>query len=101
MLPTCTKWLFRTTIHIANESHVLPVSHVACLAIPLNQKIDDVAAEIERLVLKVVASARLEACVRRKASRETIALASGHIAQKLAFSARLSVRYPDEFRPAL
>jgi hypothetical protein len=98
---TCTEGLFRTTIHIANENHVLPVSHLARLALPLNQQVDDIASEIERLVLKVVAGACLEARIRRKASRETIALTPSHIAQKLAFSARLSIRYPDEFRPVL
>jgi hypothetical protein len=67
----------------------------------LNQKIDDIASKIERFVLKVVASACLEVRVRRKTSCETIALASSHIAQELAFSARLSVGYPDEFGPAL
>jgi hypothetical protein len=67
----------------------------------LNQKIDDVASEVERFVLKVVASAGLQVGVRRKASRETIALTSRHIAQELAFSAWLSVSYPDEFGPAL
>jgi hypothetical protein len=67
----------------------------------LNQKVDDVASEVERFVLKVVASACLQVRVRRKASRETIALTSRHIAQELAFSAWLSVSYPDEFGPAL
>ena len=71
------------------------------MAIPLNQKVDDIAAKIERFVLKVVASACLEIRVRRKASRETIALTASHIAQELAFSARLFVSHPDEFGPAL
>jgi hypothetical protein len=71
------------------------------LAIPLNQKVDDIASKIERFVLKVIASAGIEVRVRRKASRETIALTSSHIAQELAFSAWLSVSYPDEFGPAV
>jgi hypothetical protein len=66
----------------------------------LNQKVDDVASDVESLVLKVVASACLEVRVRCKASRETIALTSSHIAQELAFSAWFSVSYPDELRPA-
>jgi hypothetical protein len=97
---TSAEWLVRTPIHIAAESYVLPISPVARLAIPLNQKVDDVASDIESLVLKVVASACLEVRVRCKASRETIALTSSHIAQELAFSAWLSVSYPDELRPA-
>ena len=71
------------------------------MAIPLSQKVDHVAAEIERFVLKVVASACLKVRVRRKTSCETITLASSHIAQEFAFSAWLSVSYPDEFGPAL
>jgi hypothetical protein len=67
----------------------------------LNQKVNDVASESERFVLQVVASTSLEVCVRRKTSRESIALTSSHIAQKLAFSAWLPVSYPDEFGPAL
>jgi hypothetical protein len=66
----------------------------------LNQKVDNVASDIESFVLKVVASACLEVRVRRKSSRETIALTSSHIAQELAFSAWLSVSYSDELGPA-
>jgi hypothetical protein len=94
-------WLFRTSIDIANESHVLPVSRIARLAIPLNQEIDDVAPEVEPFVFEVVASACLQVRVRREASRETIALTSSHIAQELAFSAWLFVRDSDEFSAAL
>jgi hypothetical protein len=67
----------------------------------LKQKVDDVASDIERFVLKVVASACLEIRVRRVASRETITLTSSHIAQELAFSPWLSVSYPDELGPWL
>jgi len=67
----------------------------------LKQKVDDVASDIERFVLKVVASACLEVRVRCIASRETIALTSSHIAQELAFSPRLCVSYPDAFGPWL
>jgi hypothetical protein len=67
----------------------------------LNQNVDDVAAEIERPILQVVASTSLQVRVRRKTSRETIALTSSDIAQELAFSARLSVCYPDELGAAL
>ena len=74
---------------------------MACLAIPLEQKVDDVPSDIESLVLQVVASAGLEIRVRSIASRETIALTSSHIAQELAFSAGLRVRYPDAFGPWL
>jgi hypothetical protein len=94
------KWLVETPINIAAESHVLPIPHVARLAIPLNQEVDDVASEIERFVLKVVASACLQVRIRREATRETIALTSSHITKELAFSAWLSVGYADEFGPA-
>ena len=95
------EWLFRTPIHIAGQSHVLPISRVGRLAIPLRQKVDHVTSELEPFVLKVVASTRLEVRVGSKTSCETIALTSGHIAQELAFSAWLSVSYPNEFGPAL
>lgn len=72
---------------------------MACLAIPLEKKVDNVASDIECFVLKVVASAGLEVRVRSIASRETIALTSSHIAQELAFSAWLRVRYPDALGP--
>ena len=93
------EWLFRTPIHIAGQSHVLPISRVGRLAIPLRQKVDHVTSELEPFVLKVVASTRLEVRVGSKTSCETIALTSRHIAQELAFSPGLSVSYPDEFRP--
>ncbi len=93
--------LVGTPIHIAAESHVLPISRVARLAIPLKQKIDDVAPDIERLVLKVVSSPDLEVGVGCITPGETIALASSDISQKLAFSARLCVGYPDEFGAGL
>jgi hypothetical protein len=67
----------------------------------LSQKVDDVASEIERFVLKVVASAGFQVVLRRKASGETIALASSHVAQEFAFLAWFSVSYADEFGPAL
>src|SRR5262245_1001445 len=98
---TCPGCLVRTPIHIAGQSHVLPISRVGRLAIPLRQKVDHVTSEIEPFVLKVVASPRLEVRVRGKASRETIALTSSHIAQEFAFSAWLSVSYPNEFGPAV
>src|SRR4029453_54485 len=98
---TCPGCLVRTPIHIAGQSHVFPISRVSRLAIPLRQKVDHVTSELEPFVLKVVASTRLEILVPRKASRETIALTSSHIAQELAFSAWLSVSYPDEFGPAV
>jgi len=85
------EWLFRTPIHIAGQSHVLPISCVGRLAIPLRQKVDHVTSELEPFVLKVVASTRLEVRVGSKTSCETIALTSRHIAQELAFSPGLSV----------
>ena len=94
-------WLFRTPIHIAGQSYVLPISRVGRLAIPLRQKVDHVTSELEPFVLKVVASTRLEVRVGSKTSCETIALTSSHIAQELAFSPGLSVSYPDEFGPAV
>jgi hypothetical protein len=98
---TCREWLVRTPIYITAESHVLPISHIAGLALPLKQKVDDVASDIECFVLKVVASAGLEVRVRCIASRETIALTSSHVAQELAFSPWLCVSYPDAFGPWL
>jgi len=74
---------------------------MAGLTIPLEQKVDDVPSNIERFVLKVITGASLEVRVRSIASRETIALTSSHIAQELAFSAWLGVRYPDAFGPWL
>jgi hypothetical protein len=72
---------------------------MACLAIPLEEKVDNVASDIEGFVLKVVASAGLEVRVRSITSGETIALTSSHIAQELAFSSWLCVRYPDALGP--
>jgi len=66
------------------------------LAISLSEQIDYVASELETFVFEVVASACLEIRVRGKTARETIALTASHIAQELAFSARLSVGYPDK-----
>jgi hypothetical protein len=66
----------------------------------LSQQVDYVTSKLETIVFKIVASAGLEIRVRGKAPRETIALAAGHIAQELAFSARLCVGYPDEFSAA-
>jgi hypothetical protein len=65
---------------------------MACLAVALEKKVDNVASDIERFVLQVVARAGLEVRVRSITSRETIALTSSHIAQELAFSAWLCVR---------
>lgn len=98
---TSLERLVRTPIHIAAESHVLPISRVARLAIPLKQKVDDVASDIERFVLKVVSSPGLEVGVGRITPGETIALASSNVSQKLAFSTRLCVGYPDEFGAGL
>jgi hypothetical protein len=98
---TCPGCLFRTPIHIAGQSHVLPISRVGRLAIPLCQKVDHVTSEFKPFVLKVVASTRLEVRVGSKTSCEAIALTSRHIAQELAFSAWLSVSYPDEFGPTV
>jgi hypothetical protein len=67
----------------------------------LSQKVDHVAAKIEGFVFKVVASVCFQVLVRRKASGETIALTSSHIAQEFAFLAWFSVSYADEFGPAL
>jgi hypothetical protein len=67
----------------------------------LSQQVDYVTSKLETFVFKVVASAGLEIRVRGKASRETITLTAGHIAQELAFSTRLRVSYPDEFSAAL
>jgi hypothetical protein len=67
----------------------------------LKKKVDDVAADIERFVLKVVSSPGLEVGFGRITPGETIALASSDISQKLAFSTRLCVGYPDEFGPGL
>ena len=98
---TCPGCLVRTPIHIAGQSHVLPISRVGRLAIPLRQKVDHVTSELEPFVLKVVASTRLEVRVGSKTSCETIALTSRHIAQELTFSPGLSVSYPDEFGPTV
>ena len=75
-------------------------SRVARLAIPLKQKVDDVASDIERFVLKPF-EPRSQGGRRTLTPGETIALASSNVSQKLAFSTRLCVGYPDEFGAGL
>src|SRR5262249_46778398 len=71
-----------TPVYVTAQGYVLPISRVPGLALALSQEVDHVASEIERFVLQIVAGACFQVLVRRKASSESIALASSYIAQE-------------------